>query len=533
MRRTILGLSFGFHDAGVAVVDYDTGEILFASQSERYSRIKNDPWLNDAIMEDALSYGNPKVIAINENPWKKKLRHLRAFDFQEALFGFMPKRFLKFYPELNGVPVKYFDHHLSHFATGLLTGKKTDNYKNPMTRPREPKLRSFGSLHQSDYVGMVVDAIGEMDTASIWTFRYFTPNKGFTQEHAIKYPSSIGLFYSALTHYVGLKPNEDEYILMGMAAYGDPEKADYIARHLARTYFIDDDKNPFKAKVNLHKGIANDPILAESNEFDIARAAQIEFQDRVYRYAAQAKKHGDHLIYGGGCALNCTANTQIFDMFDTVRISTAPGDSGSALGAAGLVYYNKAGEFLNGWTPYLGYNIEGAYPINDGIRALREGKIFGIANGRAEFGPRALGNRSLFADPRDPTIKDKVNEIKQRQDFRPFAPIVLREEVDTYFEVPIGTTISPYMQTAIKCRYPEEFPGIVHADGSSRIQIVDRHNHPSLHMMISEWNTLNSGRCPMLLNTSLNIKGQPIVNDEKDAKEFAKTYGVDVFTSAA
>jgi carbamoyltransferase len=197
------------------------------------------------------------------------------------------------------------------------------------------------------------------------------------------------------------------------------------------------------------------------------------------------------------------------------------------LGAAALEYFKKTRNRTNWRTPYLGHRIEGNYPIEKSLESLSRGEIFGVANGRAEFGPRALGNRSLMADPRGDEIKDRVNAIKKRQNFRPFAPVIMEELVHDYFEMP-NKTVSPYMQFVAKCKDPNKFPAITHVDGTSRVQTVNRQQHVGLYDLLKEFYAKTG--CPMLLNTSLNIKGQPIVNDEFDAKMFAEHYAVPVHT---
>jgi carbamoyltransferase len=152
----------------------------------------------------------------------------------------------------------------------------------------------------------------------------------------------------------------------------------------------------------------------------------------------------------------------------------------------------------------------------------------GVASGAAEFGPRALGNRSLLADPRGADIKDRVNEIKRRQKFRPFAPVILEEYVDEYFAMPSNQPTSPYMQTVARCRHPEQFPAIVHVDGTSRVQTVGRDCDSGVRELLEKWNVLTG--CPMLLNTSLNIKGEPMVNDRADADRFEQKYNVKVYS---
>ena len=203
-----------------------------------------------------------------------------------------------------------------------------------------------------------------------------------------------------------------------------------------------------------------------------------------------------------------------------------PGDAGSSLGAAALYHFEQTGNFVDWQGPYLGTDIEGKWPTNKFLDSLRKGDIFGIANGKAEFGPRALGNRSLFADARGTEIKDKVNAIKRRQEFRPFAPIVLEEHARDWFDMPGGIINSPYMSFVCKCLKPDEIPAVVHADGTSRVQTVNRNQHPELYHAMRQWHAETG--CPVVLNTSLNIKGQPIVNTEQEAQEFAKHYKVKV-----
>jgi carbamoyltransferase len=156
---------------------------------------------------------------------------------------------------------------------------------------------------------------------------------------------------------------------------------------------------------------------------------------------------------------------------------------------------------------------------------LVQNKVCGLARGRAEFGPRALGNRSLIADPRDPNIKSLVNDIKQRQQFRPFAPAVLEEFADQYFDMPTAST--PYMQFTAKCLFPDKFPAITHKDGTSRVQTVNKTDNPEFRDLLEKW-FVRTG-CPMLLNTSLNIKGEPMINDHKDADRWSQKYGLPVF----
>jgi carbamoyltransferase len=197
-----------------------------------------------------------------------------------------------------------------------------------------------------------------------------------------------------------------------------------------------------------------------------------------------------------------------------------PGDCGSSLGAAALQY----GKRLNWQGPYLGHDMGGEYPVDAILGELMTNKIVGVATGRAEFGPRALGTRSLLADPRGADIKDRVNEIKRRQKFRPFAPMVLEEHAEEIFNM--MQEKNPYMQGTYSCLYENEYPAIVHADKTSRVQTVGKQDHPGVRALLEKWYFMTG--CPMLLNTSLNIKGEPMVNNRADADRFEQRYGVKV-----
>jgi carbamoyltransferase len=192
-----------------------------------------------------------------------------------------------------------------------------------------------------------------------------------------------------------------------------------------------------------------------------------------------------------------------------------PGDAGSSLGAAAALY----GKHLDWKSPYLGYDLKGQYPIQKIVDGILKDGIVAVASGKAEYGPRALGNRSILADPRDPLIKDKVNLIKQRELFRPFAPVVMADHAHKWFDMDFE---SPYMQYTVKCLQPNKIPSVVHADGTSRVQTVTREQHPELYRVLNKF-YLQTG-VPILLNTSLNIKGQPLLNDEDDIIKWEKEY---------
>jgi carbamoyltransferase len=501
------GISANSHDAALAVFKHqpwhnDGIELLFASHSERYSGIKNDPHLNRKLIEEAKQYGDPDEIIWYERPYIKSLRQIRAgqgFKFKENN--------IRNYLNSHGVlaPVFTVDHHHAHAAAGY--------YTSPFT----------------EATVVCIDSIGEFDTLSIWSAQ----GKKLQRIHSQGYPHSVGLWYSAMTQRIGLKPQEDEYILMGMAAYGDPHRLFY---DILNDFFYPMENNIFqkvfypvpkiKLRQNLHRGCLwwRQDLNTLQDYFDIAAATQAvyEYILKLVSNWARWKSDSGNLVLMGGCALNCSANSKIYKDWNRVWIMPNPGDAGSAIGSV-LAYYRRRMH----WTgPYLGHNILGEYPVDRIIEELKTTGICGVANGRAEFGPRALGHRSLLADPRGAEIKDRVNAIKKRQQFRPFAPAILEEHAAEHFEGPVG----PYMQYTALCKHPELYPAIIHADGTSRVQTVGPNDSTGFRKLLERWYAETG--CPMLLNTSLNIKGRPIVNTVEDAEEFEKHYNVKVFTDA-
>jgi len=294
-----------------------------------------------------------------------------------------------------------------------------------------------------------------------------------------------------------------------MAAYGDWTK--YYKK--VNEYFPSYDNQ----KYNFHKGITDWGWISEEDKFDIAAAVQMVYEQRLNDFMRMAKSltGKNNLVFMGGCALNSSANTLLWNIFDMIWIMPNPGDAGSSLGAAAALY----GKHLEWKTPYLGYDLGGNYPIQQIVDGILKDGIVAVASGKAEFGPRALGNRSILADPRDPDIKNKVNLIKQRELFRPFAPIVLADHAHKWFDMDFE---SPYMQYTVKCLQPEKIPSVVHKDGTSRVQTVTKEQHYGLYRVLNKF-YLKTG-VPVLLNTSLNIKGQPLLNDESDIVNWEKTY---------
>jgi carbamoyltransferase len=312
---------------------------------------------------------------------------------------------------------------------------------------------------------------------------------------------------------------------MGMAAYGD---ANRLKADIYKDFFKTINGPAISFKQNLHKGCLEwrMDLLKEQDTFDIAAATQQIYTELLQGISTWARRNipSGNLVLMGGCALNCVANSTITGDWDKVWIMPNPGDAGSAVGAVAGYF----GEHINWPGAYIGTDMGTTYPVNQTINILKKDKIVGVASGRAEFGPRALGHRSLLADPRGATIKDTVNAIKRRQQFRPFAPAILEEHVHEYFEMPKGITASPYMQFVARCTKPDEFPAIIHKDGTSRVQTVSKTDSPGFRQLLENW--YQETGCPMLLNTSLNIKGHPMVNNAEDAHQFYLKYNVPVIT---
>jgi carbamoyltransferase len=482
------GISAASHNAALAV--FVDRQLVFASESERFSKIKNDPNLDPSLVEYARRWGEPSRVYWYERPWLKTLRQLRAGQ------GFVNNN-VKSYLAKYGIraPISTAGHHHSHAAAGYYTS----------------------TFDQACVV--VIDAVGEFETLTIWQAQGPHLKKIYAQQ----YPHSIGLWYSAMTQRVGLKPNEDEYVLMGMAAYGDPDrfyssvKQDFVKYTWPRLFTFNQ---------NLHRGCKQwrPDIVTEQDHYDLAAAVQRLYEElfeSVLAYA-QYTTGSKNLVLGGGCALNCSANPAAFKYFDRVWIMPAPGDNGSSIGAV-LAHYQHHIEWPG---VYLGYDMGYKTSNQDIVDHLLKHSVCGLARGQAEFGPRALGNRSLLADPRDPKIKVLINQIKRRQQFRPFAPSILKEFAKTVFLTP--TESIPYMQFICGFAENDSYLSVRHHDNTARVHTVDTDQNPQFRELLEIW--YHQTGCPLLLNTSLNIRGQPMVNDHEQASEWSRIYNVPVFT---
>lgn len=476
------GISEYFHDAGIAFLS-DQGDIEFATHSERYTKRKYDPELSESLV--GMIRPNDHTVfyeRYDETYYKNDLRSMwrlplppipDSYDWDD-----------------------YVDHHISHAALAYYT------------RPWESK---------DDTVILTMDGVGENQSAGI-----YDSNFNCLEKHTV--PKSVGLFYNEITRLLGLKATQDEYVVMGMASYGEPTLVNpflQIYENLPQT-----DK---KGRGVRHKLIAN--LFSEiknvvrSNPHEpqenIAASVQRLSEIKILELAHKARKYGSKLCYAGGVAQNVVANSLIRPLFDEVWIPTAPGDSGSALGCAAYIYGKHTNNDRINWrNPYLGYDIKREVNPKEVVDHLLEHTYCGIANGRAEYGPRALGNRSLIADVRY-DVKDTVNEIKRRQKYRPFAPAILAEFAGQYFEGPMNE----YMQYTSKALH--DYKSVIHVDGTSRVQLVQKDCTSIIRPILEEY--YEKTGIPMLLNTSLNIRGMPMVNDEKDAELWERKYEVKVF----
>ena len=345
----ILGISAGYHDAAATVID-SQGDIVFAGHAERYSKRKNDADINLGLIWDACGDVGIDHVAYYETPWKKQLRQLYAgqgIEWSKLTTAQVLQQQLRGW--FSHMPYSCHSHHLSHAAGGFQT--------SPYDRATV----------------VVIDAIGEWDTISIWGAEYDKQGRArYKRLWGQQYPHSLGLFYSAITKRVGLHPLDEEYITMGMSAYGRDSYNHVMEAVLIR------DPDEIEFGQNLHTGLDDEFMGSLSNE-DIAASAQTLLERLIGNVMQRAREFewSTNLVYQGGVALNCLANRRLGEYFDNIWIMPCPGDAGSSLGAAALAY----GKRLHWHNAYLGHNIPGPYPVDDLVRSLLDTGIVGAANG--------------------------------------------------------------------------------------------------------------------------------------------------------
>jgi len=563
----ILGISAFYHDSAACIVQ--DGVIIAAAQEERFTRKKHDYSFPINAIKFCLDYTNLSSNAINyiafyDKPFLKFERILETY-LTYAPFGI--HSFLKAIPlwikkklwikdiiqsELNySGEIIFSEHHESHAASAF--------YPSPY------KEAAF----------ITMDGVGEWSTTSFGIGK----NNSLSLLADIRFPDSLGLLYSAFTYYTGFKINSGEYKVMGLAPYGEPKFKHLIYDHLI------DVKPDGSFKMNMkyfdycagvrmtnsrfHRLFGGPPRKPESHlsqrDMDLARSVQDVVEEIVLKMAAHVQKETGmkNLCLAGGVALNCVANGKILQsgLFDNIWIQPAAGDAGGAIGAALLTWH----QYLNNERNLLGNNdsMKGTYlgpkyenntiesflkthhylyqeltdhEIPDMVADLiGKEKVVGWFQGRMEFGPRALGARSIIGDARSPSMQKTMNlKIKYRESFRPFAPSVLVEDISNYFEI---DRESPYMllvadikkerQIALSDEQNQltgleklnlirsDIPAVTHIDYSARIQSVNKATNPLYHQMISRFNEKYG--CPVIINTSFNVRGEPIVCSPEDA----------------
>ena len=570
----VLGVSALYHDSAAAIIR--DGVIVAASQEERFSRIKHDKRLpvnaiEFCLREAHIGFSEVDVVAYYDNPiltLQRFVENLGSIGNKEAtlyannnideVFGdrvwIKSKLQSVFGPMKNEKAFIVCKHHMSHAASAF--------YPSPFDK------------------AMIItnDGVGEWDTSTI----------GIGDENdiiivkTIKYPHSIGMLYSAFTFFCGFKVNEGDYKFMGLAPYGEPIYYDWIRKEIIN---IKDDgsyrlnleyfdyyngRSMISDKLERKLGERRRPeTRITKREMDLASSVQKVIEEIIIKQAYYARKLNpdiNNLVLAGGCALNCVANGKLIKegVFDNVWIQPASGDAGGALGCALYAYYKYLGNnrkliFPDGQNDtYLGIQydddeIEKVLKDHSAVykkyeedkiteyiaKDLSKGKIIGHFNGRAEFGPRALGNRSIIADARFSDMQSKMNlKIKFRESFRPFAPAVLRERVNEYFDM---DNDSPYMLIVSNVKesirkpfslkktleYSDNdmipivnevrstIPAVTHVDYSARIQTVTEDRNKRFYSIIKNYEALTG--CAVIVNTSFNVRGEPIVNSPEDA----------------
>jgi carbamoyltransferase len=483
-----VGFSEYFHDAGIAIVT-EQGNIEFATHAERYTKVKFDPRLCPELadmvqLDDKVTYYEDPQLR-REKYEKMGMKNLNPYleENKNRIMG-----------GIYSIPFEdYISHHHSHAANGFFT------------RPWESS---------EDTVIMTVDGIGEFESHVIY-------NHKFEKLHRWIAPKSLGLTYTKITKLLGLRSMEDEFVTMGLSCYGEPRWGDMMYEWFNSLDGGAGNTNPVNKKrpwlVAMQAAGVDNPEVQK----DMAASVQYMTEKVMHDRAKLARKYGSKLILTGGVAQNIICASQIRPRFDDMWIPIAPTDAGSSLGAAAWSYFQATGKDRINWVhPYLGYDIKGEINPKEVVDYLMQHKVCGIANGRAEFGPRALGNRSLIADARF-DVKDTVNTIKRRQKYRPFAPAILEEFADQYFE----GYMNEYMQ--YQCKALHDYKSVTHVDGTARVQIVKKDSQSVIRKILEEY--YERTKVPLLLNTSLNIRGQPMVNDERDARLFEQRYNVKVF----
>jgi len=551
--KIIIGINTYHADSSACIIV--DGKLIAAIEEERINRKKHYSGYPIESIKECLNIANKKDLEITDiafntkpssNLFSKGIFFLKNFTYKKNLFSERIKKKINVKKQLiekfklnKDVKFHYIEHHLAHIASG------------------------FYPSGFKDASGLSIDGSGDFVTLAISECK----NNKINITKKTNFPNSLGIFYHAMTQFLGFKNYGDEYKVMGLAAYGKPKYFDKIKDNL----FINSNKtfelnlDYFNHHKHNFKYIAEDSLVIDEifnkkllklfslelidntnkDQFikDFAASVQkiYEFFFKKIIHKLSLNKFSKNLVFAGGCALNSSANRLITNdkrLFDNVYIPFAPGDNGGALGAAFIVSNRYNNEVQNSKTPYLGkefsnndvldilksniyknkltYNflINDAQLFNLAAKKISEGNVIGWFQGKMEFGPRALGNRSILADPRNPNMKNIINmKIKRRESFRPFAPSVLKEYQKDWFE---SDFINPYMSSLaiVKTDKQHLIPAVTHIDGTARLQSVDLNNNYRYSKLINSFYNLTG--VPIILNTSFN-ENEPIVMKPQEA----------------
>jgi len=533
-----LGISAFYHDSAACIVK--DGKILHAIEQEKLSGIKHDDSFPLDAIKWVLKASRLKITDIDEVCWYeipelKRARVLKSFNKYPLRTFFKRLKFLRENKELRNPnfllakyflyqgPIKYVEHHLSHAAFSYYTSP----YKEAAI--------------------VTIDGVGEFETVTISKAKDNSIEKLFS----INYPQSLGLFYSTFTAFLGFKPNEGEYKVMGMAGYGDADKYVSIINKLYKfdknsifsfypEYFAWEYSDKVMFTSDLCSILGRGPRLPEDeitqDDYDLAAAVQVVYEKLFLRILEKSKEYNisSNLCLGGGCAYNGLANSKAYNYYSSIHIPYAPSDAGSAIGAC-LVSYN--GPRKDNSVPYTGPSFNDTtirtsleffgnkiyyfrYPteerlVNKVASIIHGGAIVGWFYGNMEFGARALGNRSILASPLHLGIKEKINKvIKKRESFRPFAPSCIEEDAHMFFQLkePI-----PYMNQVVEVKKSHRLPSITHIDNTARVQTVSKSQNPRYYQLLLALKRISG--YPICLNTSFNFKDQTITITPKQAIE--------------
>ena len=531
----IIGISAFYHDSSVCL--FRDNLLIFACEEEKFTGIKHDSSFPFKTLEYVFNHykineKNLQAVCFYENP---QLKYQRVMENIKPQWFKNPFYSLKSYLKIKK-NIREIDKNLRNICPNVFYSTHHESHQY---------YSHYTSIFEESTC-LSVDGVGEIDTISMGVAEY----KGIKYSSLAKYPHSLGLYYSALTSYLGFRPNEGEYKVMGLAPYGDPKKYINEVRELISYKngklecnmdvfcWNTTDKSMFNEKLtnllSVEQRLPEEPL--QQSHKDLAASVQLRYEEILFEIIKTIKPvtKSKNLTLSGGCAYNGTANGKIVNKtyFEHLWIPPAPSDAGSAIGAV-VHYLVKERNIKSKITrnPFLGplfdihkiryaigkhkyKSFQNEHKLRTYVaQKLNEGKVVGWFQGHIEFGARALGNRSILANPTFPDMKDRINKvIKKREGFRPFAPMVIVEKQHDYFEM---VDDIPFMNQVVKVKeeFRDKLPAVTHVDGSARVQTV--YKHTPMHDLLTEFEKLSG--YPILLNTSFNVKDKTMVLTPKDA----------------